>query len=598
MPFRITLIILFSILTLLAKTQERLNVILIMTDDQGYGDLGCHGNPVIKTPHIDAMHKRSVSLTDFHVSPTCSPTRSSLMTGRYTNKNGVWHTLGGCSFLRKGQVTMGDVFSRNGYKTGMFGKWHLGDVYPSRPEDKGFGYVVRHGGGGVGQTPDYWGNDYFDDTYFVNSQPKKFEGYCTDVWFDEAIQFIDKSKNAPFFCYIATNAPHGPLNVPEKYYTLYKSEAISEEQKRFYGMISNVDDNIGKLNTYLKKQDLLENTIVIYMTDNGSAGAFGEYKGERKGFNAGMRGGKGGPYEGGHRVPFFMQLPESYRVKNKSIDNLTAHIDVLPTLAAFCNFYTDDLDLDGVSFKDLLLGKKNELPRDYIVTDTQRDQAPVKWRTSAVMHKKWRLINGKELYDLEKDPSQKQDIASENSEIVNKLKGFYDEWWGETEPALTSYPRMIVGSSVQPVCVLTCFDAHGETEELAWNQDLIRNGIKNAGTKPFSIHFDQSGNYRIELSRWPFEADMSKPDTYLKGRMATPYTNAIPEGKKLDLKSAYVKVDAWQKMEFMDSDTEKPMFTGYFEKGDKDLSAWFLTGDNKILGAYYVRITRLSNSKK
>jgi len=176
------------------------NVILVMTDDQGYGDLGCHGNPVIQTPNLDRLYTQSIRLTDFHVGPTCSPTRAALMTGHYCNRTGVWHTIMGRSLLRKDEVTVADVFSASGYRTGIFGKWHLGDNYPFRPQDRGFGEVLIHGGGGVGQGPDYWGNDYFDDTYFHNGRPKKFEGYCTDIWFDGAMKFIGANKERPFFC--------------------------------------------------------------------------------------------------------------------------------------------------------------------------------------------------------------------------------------------------------------------------------------------------------------------------------------------------------------------------------------------------------------
>jgi arylsulfatase A-like enzyme len=185
--------------------KKRPNVVLVMTDDQGYGDLACHGNSIIKTPNLDALHAQSTRLTNFHVGPTCSPTRASLMTGRYCNRTGVWHTVMGRSLLRKDEVTMADVFRAGGYKTGIFGKWHLGDNYPFRPQDRGFDEVLIHKGGGIGNTQDYWGNDYFDDTYFRNGRPERFEGYCTDVWFTEAIKFIEANKDRPFFCYLPTN---------------------------------------------------------------------------------------------------------------------------------------------------------------------------------------------------------------------------------------------------------------------------------------------------------------------------------------------------------------------------------------------------------
>ena len=205
---------------------KRPNVILVMTDDQGYGDLACQGNPIIKTPHLDELYTQSLRLTNFHVGPTCSPTRAALVTGHYCNRTGVWHTIMGRSLLRKDEVTMGDIFSAGGYRTGIFGKWHLGDNPPFRPQDRGFGEVLVHGGGGVGQGPDYWGNDYFDDTYFHNGQPKKFTGYCTDVWFDGAMEFIEANRDRPFFCYIPTNAPHGPYNISDAYMNPYLDKGL------------------------------------------------------------------------------------------------------------------------------------------------------------------------------------------------------------------------------------------------------------------------------------------------------------------------------------------------------------------------------------
>ena len=222
------------------------NVILIITDDQGYGDLGCHGNPYIQTPHLDQFHKESVRLTNFHVSPTCAPTRASLMTGRYCNRTGVWHTIAGWSQLRENEKTLGNMFEEAGYTTGAFGKWHLGDNYPFRPFDRGFQETVVHGGGGVQQTPDYWNNDYFDDTYFKNGKPQSYKGYCTDVFFEEAMDFIDQHHQQPFFCYISTNAPHWPYNVPLDYIEPYEKfgDQLLPHQKRFLGMITNIDDNL------------------------------------------------------------------------------------------------------------------------------------------------------------------------------------------------------------------------------------------------------------------------------------------------------------------------------------------------------------------
>ncbi len=279
------------------------NVVLVLTDDQGYGDLACLGNPILQTPNIDSLHRQSLRLTDFHVGPTCAPTRAALMTGRYCNRTGVWHTVMGRSLLRRDEVTMADVFAAGGYRTGVFGKWHLGDNYPYRPQERGFHEVLVHGGGGVGQTPDYWGNRYFDDAYWHNGVPEKQKGYCTDVWFEAALRFIETNRDRPFFAYIATNAPHSPYNVAEKYSGLYAGKDVPNAN--FYGMITNIDENVGRLQSKLKALGLEENTILIFMTDNGTAAGF---QGKRA-FNAGMRGNKGSEYDGGHRVPCFIRWP-------------------------------------------------------------------------------------------------------------------------------------------------------------------------------------------------------------------------------------------------------------------------------------------------
>ncbi|MEP3385257.1 MAG: sulfatase-like hydrolase/transferase, partial [Flavobacteriaceae bacterium] len=282
------------------EPETKPNIVFVITDDQGYGDLGHTGNNIIKTPALDTFASDAVSLTNYHVGTTCAPTRAGLLTGRNCNRNGVWHTIMGASILNRDEVTIANVLQENGYKTGMFGKWHLGDNSPFKPHERGFDEAFYHGGGGVGQTPDYWNNDYFDDTYFRNGIPEKKEGYCTDVWFNSALDFIESKKDEQFFCYLSLNAPHGPYNLPKEYYDLYKDETrIDETQKRFYGMITNIDDNFSKL---LKKLDALgiaDNTIVVFTTDNGTARG---YRADDKtnqvyGYNAGMRGTKGSKYD-------------------------------------------------------------------------------------------------------------------------------------------------------------------------------------------------------------------------------------------------------------------------------------------------------------
>ncbi|MEX2565175.1 MAG: arylsulfatase, partial [Cyclobacteriaceae bacterium] len=407
------------------------NVIVIITDDQGYGDLGYNGNEIIKTPSIDQFFRESIRATNFHVSPTCTPSRGALMTGRYSNRVGTWHTIAGRSLLFEDEKVLPQIFAENGYATGMFGKWHLGDNYPFRPEDRGFQEVVRHGGGGITQGPDYWGNDYFNDTYWHNGKPQEYEGYCTDVFFTEGMKFIEENQENPFFAYITTNAPHGPFHVPEEDYNLYKDEErLLERQKRFYGMITNIDRNLKRLEDQLQKLGLADNTIVIFMTDNGTAAGYTEKDGQIYGYNAGFQGTKGSEYEGGHRVPFAIRWPKGRLDGNKEINQLLAHIDLLPTLVDLAGLtWVERNRIDGKSFAPLLREETDQWEARTLIVDSQRTLNLVKWRKSAVMDDTWRLINGQELYHINKDPGQLKDVAAEHPEVVARLKESYNKWW-------------------------------------------------------------------------------------------------------------------------------------------------------------------------
>ena len=292
------------------SNSRRPNIVLVMTDDQGYGDLGCTGNPMLRTPNLDAFHDDSLRLRDYHVGPTCAPTRAGLLTGRYANSTGVWHTVGGRSLLRQDERTLADALRAAGWRTGLFGKWHLGDVSPYTPLERGFDEAIVHGAGGISQTNDHWGNDYFDDVYRDNGELRQHTGYCTDVWFREALAFIERQGDAPFFCMITPNAPHLPWNVDPEYSAPYLGQTTAA-RARFFGMIANIDENFGLLRARLAQLGLEDDTILIFATDNGSAGGVSvdEAGHVLEGYNAGMRGMKVWQYEGGHRVPLFLRWP-------------------------------------------------------------------------------------------------------------------------------------------------------------------------------------------------------------------------------------------------------------------------------------------------
>ena len=573
-----------------APSTKRPNVILILTDDQGYGDLACLGNPVIETPVMDKLHTESVRLTNFHVGPTCAPTRASLMTGRYCNRTGVWHTVMGRSLLRKDEITIADVFKSGGYKTAIFGKWHLGDNYPFRPFDRGFDEALVHGGGGVSQTPDYWNNDYFDDTYFHNGEPKKFDGYCTDVWFDNAITFIEQNRNKPFFCYMPTNAPHGPYNVAEKYSKPYLEKGLPPARARFYGMITNINENIARLEKRLEELNLRDNTILIFMTDNGTAIGVNTDKQQfvTDGYNAGMRGRKGSEYDGGHRTPCFIRWPNGGIGGGKDIDHVTAHVDILPTLMDLCGIEkAPDHKLDGTSLAPLLANPDAAWPDRILVTDSQRVDEPIKWRKSAVMTDQWRLINGKELYDMKTDPGQKKDVAAEHPDVVAKLRNAYEKWWADVSERFKEYCYIIAGTEHENPTRLTAHDWH--YEPMPWNQGYIRKGMISNGF--WAVEFAQAGEYEIALRRWPRELD-KKINEDIPAKTCIPGVTDLPAGKAFHIQRCKLNIGDQEWEAPVTDDDEEVVFNVNLPKAQTKLQTWFYDRSGEEFGAYYVYITK------
>lgn len=484
------------------------NVVMVITDDQGYGDLGVHGNTMIKTPNLDRLAGESVRLTDYHVDPTCSPTRSALMTGRYSTRTGVWHTVMGRSLMAPGEETIAEVFAKNGYRTGMFGKWHLGDNAPCRPQDQGFEHAVWHHGGGVGQGPDYWGNDYFDDTYEVNGAWRQFDGYCTDVWFEQAAEFVSREDSRPFFLYLSTNAPHGPYLVDKKYSDPYEQAGVAKTMAKFYGMITNIDENVGRLRTFLEDVGLDSNTVFVFTTDNGTAAGNSKARrelGEWPGYNAGMRGKKGSEFDGGHRVPLFVRWPDGGVQGDRDIDRLAAHIDVLPTLVDLCGLDKKPrADLDGVSFADALRSSGPAPTDRTLFVHSQRIEHPRMWRKCAVMTDRWRLVNGSKLFDMAADPAQRSDVAGEHPETVSLLRARYEVWWRSLAPAFADYVRIAVGGAEDPVELMS-HDWHTNNAGIPWHQNHIRGGSMTNG--PWAIEVCRAGRYEVTLRRWPASLD-------------------------------------------------------------------------------------------
>jgi len=564
-----------------ASSAKKPNVVLVITDDQGYGDLGCHGNPFVKTPNIDTLYAQSVRLTDFHVGPTCSPTRAALMTGRYCNRTGVWHTIMGRSLLRRDEVTMADVFAASGYRTGMFGKWHLGDNYPFRPIDRGFEDVLAHRGGGIGQGLDYWGNDYFDDTYYRNGKPEKFEGYCTDIWFDEAMKFIETNKDRPFFCYVPANAAHQPFNIAEQYSRPYEEQGVRGKLARFYGMIANIDENMGRLMRRLDSLGIADNTILIFMTDNG-----GEPAGNSQRFSAGMRGWKGSMYDGGHRVPCFIRWPGGGLEGGRDVTRLTAHIDLLPTFIEMCGLKKPDgVAFDGASLRPLLAGDATNWTDRVIVTDSQRVDLPMKWRRSATMTGRWRLINGEELYDIKSDPGQRINVADERPGVVQKLRQAYEEWWDDVSERFDEYCELVIGSPKEnPTCLMS-HDVHGK---VVWNHGMVRRAARSDGF--WAVEVDRDGTYEFALRRWPRE--VNDPIT----EPVAVHDERPPDTERIVVTDARLKVADVDETKPIPAGAREVRFTVKLKAGKTRVQAWFVNGlgDGLTHGVYYVYVKRVS----
>lgn len=478
--------LLYSITGVAQQKSPPPNILLIITDDQGYGDLGYTGNPHVKTPIIDQLAKESVRFNNFYVSPVCAPTRASLMTGRYSLRTGVRDTYNGGAIMAASEVTIAELLKQADYQTGAFGKWHLGDNYPSRPNDQGFDESVIHLSGGMGQVGDFttwfrYDSSYFDPVLWHNGKRKAFKGYCSDIFTDQAIDFIEKEQEQPFFCYLSFNAPHTPLQVPDAYYQQYKdidpasgfekddrpfsemSEKDKEDARKVYAMVSNIDDNIGRVLKKLEELKIAGNTIIIFMTDNGP---------QQTRYVAGMRGLKGSVYRGGVRVPFFLKWPLQFR-EGQDIEIPAAHIDILPTIAAMCGVeLPKNRIIDGQSLLPLMKGEPVDwAERDLFFYWTRK--YPELYHNIALQKGRFKLVGHTsfdakitdfELFNLEADPFELQNLAKEKNEIALDLKQRLDQHYFElvNSPNLIDPPYIAVGNPNENPVFLNRNDAGGD----------------------------------------------------------------------------------------------------------------------------------------
>lgn len=505
------LVFLGSAFSVAAKNNRHPNVLLILTDDQGFGDLGCTGNVHVKTPEIDKFAKESVRFTNFLVCPVCAPTRSSLMTGRFSLRTGIRDTYNGGAIMATEEVTLAEMLKKADYTTGIFGKWHLGDNYPFRPGDQGFDESLVHLAGGMGQPGDFTtffkkDSSYFNPVLWHNNQQEAFKGYCSDIFAENAIHFIEKNKDKPFFCYLAFNAPHSPLQVPEKYYSKYKdidleegysfsvksemNEREKENARKVYAMVDNLDENIGKILKKINELKIADKTIVIFMTDNGPAG---------RRFVAGMRGTKGSVYRGGVRIPFFIRYPEGFR-GDREVETLAAHVDVLPTLADLCHApLPAGRKIDGKNLVPVIQGKKVNWQDRFLFFYWNR-RYPELYSNMAVQRGDFKLvghtgsnaeIDSFELYNTKTDPAEQINLDGSEKGIALEMKAGLDGIFREltNSPNLQRPLRIIIGSEQENPVYLNRNDAAGQPD--IWTQDEIF-GFWN-------VNFIREGNYNFRF---------------------------------------------------------------------------------------------------
>ena len=563
-----------------SAAEKKPNVLIVMTDDQGLGDFSFTGNPVLKTPNLDTFAKQSVRLTDFHVCPMCSPTRGQLMTGLTALRNGATSVTAGRTFMRPGLPTLPEVFGKAGYKTGLFGKWHLGDHYPHRPIDRGFQESVYHlGWGQLNSTPEF-DRPLIDGRYFHNGTEKRYKGHCTDFWFDSAMAWMKerKQKGEPFLCYIPTNAPHAPHIELDEYVKPYQGKGPAG----FFGMIAHIDKRFGDLEKFLADEKLKDDTIVIFMTDNGGTAGVAT-------FNAGLRAGKTTYYDGGHRVPCWIRWPNGKFGEPRDEPTPTQNTDLFPTLCELCGVAQPKWDAKdepyrGASLIPLLLGDTRRIgERKFVV---QYGQTPKKFEC-CVIWGKWRLVKGEELYDIKADRAQKENVAEKHAEVVKAMRDYYETWWKGLEPTLNDFVPISIGAKQQPVVELTSGDWEGIYAD---NNGYVRDAVGGPTGGHWHVLVEEAGEYEFTLRRWPEQTKAALGAKYDPIGLAKPKKEAVSFPTIARARLEIAGGDAGAKA---DPKATGVTMTVKLPAGKTKLKAWFADADGKDLcGAFYVTVRR------
>ncbi len=597
------------------NANKRPNVIIVLTDDQGYPELSIHGNPILKTPNLDMLAESSVRFGNFHASPMCAPTRGQLMTGMDAAANGLVNVSSGRAFLKPELPTMGNIFMANGYSTGVFGKWHLGANYPYRPQDRGFEESIWFPSSHIGAVSDYWGNDYFDDTYRHNGELQKYNGYCTDVFFDKAKEFIENSieEEKPFFAYISTNTPHYPyvakeedLKVLEGLYEEStfpgKNENLRKTLVPYLAMIRNIDTNVGSLLGFLEKKGVRNNTIVVFLTDNGSIMGI-------KYFNAGMRGMKTELWDGGHRVPCFINWPKGgFKNVGDEVLGLAEVQDILPTLVDLCDLNKPTpTAFDGISLAQVLRGEDKISDDRMLILNYSRmpgfinypaphGQTIVRKEGAAVLWKTWRLLESRELYNLDADPMQKNNVYDQNLQVVRKMENHLDIWWDRVKEDVNEPQKIIIGSEKENPSFLTAVDW---LDVFIDQQPQVSRGERK--NSYWCLEVEQEGDYEIELRRWPKETDSP-----IAGLCTMTDRNGNIGGTALPIESASIYIGGMELRSLAEKtpygfegltkevspDDKSITFDVHLKPGPIYLHTFFHLKDQGKIGAYYAYVKR------
>lgn len=559
----------------------RPNVIVILTDDQGYGDLSVHGNPILKTPNLDRLHAESVRLTDFHVAPVCTPTRGELMTGLYALRNKAGMVPAGRNLMRRDVRTMPEIFAANGYATGLFGKWHLGDTYPHRPMDRGFQRAVWHKGWGLASEIEY-DNDLYYTRYIDQEEIRYSDRFCANLWFDQAMEWMGGQADAgqPFFAYIALNTPHYPFHAIHRDFSLYGNKVEDPLVAHFLALIHNIDENFARLDDWLAQKGIRDNTLLVFLNDNGTA------NGETV-FNAGMRGKKGSPYEGGHRAICFLRWPAGNLGAPRDIGYAAQVTDLLPTLADLLDFDNGDLpEFDGASLKQALQADDGKGPDRKIIVQYGGRIRPAKYAESSVIWNDWRLVEGKELYDIGSDPGQQTDVADQNPDVVKAMQEHYEQYWTEIAASV---------EEVEPLIVRGSPDFFTDLTSNSWIEVDCDNRTRTAEAcgpprgGVWQIEVEQAGEYAVELRRWPFHLDR---DLTIQGPPTTIGGMPISVGKALPIASAQLSVNGAAPVSAQAAEGATSIdFSIRLESGRNTLQSWFRDrSGSDLAGAYYGRM--------